>query len=118
MGVAPDPSRARGELERAVSGPRRRRVSGDPRFFGARRSRSDHPFSQAPADPSAGLLSVTTWNAGANTAPCSQRRKHPLKWVTWEQVGVDRMACAWLITTYLDPTAEFLFVPVGTSVFP
>ncbi len=36
-----------------------------------------------------------------------------MKWVTWEQVGVDRMACAWLITTYLDQEAEFLFVPAG-----
>ena len=36
-----------------------------------------------------------------------------MKWVTWEQVGVDRMACAWLIKKYIDPQAEFLFVPVG-----
>jgi hypothetical protein len=36
-----------------------------------------------------------------------------MKWVTWENVGVDRMACAWLIRRWLDPTAEFLFVPEG-----
>ena len=36
-----------------------------------------------------------------------------MKWVTWEQVGVDRMACAWLITKYIDRDAEFLFVPAG-----
>ncbi len=41
-----------------------------------------------------------------------------MKWVTWEQVGVDRMACAWLIKKYLDPQAEFLFVPVGAKSFP
>jgi hypothetical protein len=41
-----------------------------------------------------------------------------MKWVTWEQVGVDRMACAWLIKTYLDPEAEFLFVPRGTQPLP
>jgi hypothetical protein len=41
-----------------------------------------------------------------------------MKWVTWEQVGVDRMACAWLITKYLDPQAEFLFVPVGHKPLP
>ena len=29
-----------------------------------------------------------------------------MKWVTWERVGVDRMACAWLITKYIDPQAE------------
>lgn len=38
--------------------------------------------------------------------------------MTWEQVGVDRMACAWLITTYLDPQAEFLFVPAGAKPLP
>ena len=41
-----------------------------------------------------------------------------MKWVTWEQVGVDRMGCAWLIKKYLDPAAEFLFVPVGTQPLP
>jgi hypothetical protein len=41
-----------------------------------------------------------------------------MKWVTWEQVGVDRMACAWLITKYLDPQADFLFVPAGTTPLP
>jgi len=41
-----------------------------------------------------------------------------MKWVTWEQVGVDSMACAWLITKYLDPEAEFLFVPAGQKPLP
>ena len=41
-----------------------------------------------------------------------------MKWVTWEYVGVDRMACAWLIRKYLDADAEFLFVPVGAKPLP
>ena len=41
-----------------------------------------------------------------------------MKWVTWEQVGVDRMACSWLIAKYLDPAAEFLFVPAGYKPLP
>ncbi len=41
-----------------------------------------------------------------------------MKWVTWEQVGVDRMACAWLIKKYIDLQAEFLFVPVGQKPLP
>ena len=41
-----------------------------------------------------------------------------MKWVTWEHVGVDRMACAWLITNYLDSEAEFLFVPAGQKPLP
>lgn len=41
-----------------------------------------------------------------------------MKWVTWENVGVDRMACAWLIRRWIDPKAEFVFVPVGTKPMP
>lgn len=41
-----------------------------------------------------------------------------MKWVTWEQVGVDRMACAWLIQNYIDAQAEFVFVPVGKTPLP
>jgi hypothetical protein len=41
-----------------------------------------------------------------------------MKWVTWEQVGVDRMACAWLVTKYIDYEAEFLFVPAGHKPLP
>ncbi len=41
-----------------------------------------------------------------------------MKWVTWENVGVDRMACAWLIRKQIDPKAKFLFVPVGTQPLP
>ena len=31
---------------------------------------------------------------------------------------MDRMACAWLITKYIDPDAEILFVPVGQRPLP
>ncbi|HLE30422.1 MAG TPA: chromate resistance protein ChrB domain-containing protein [Anaerolineales bacterium] len=41
-----------------------------------------------------------------------------MKWVTWENVAVDRMACAWLIRRFIDPKAEFLFVPAGEKVMP
>jgi hypothetical protein len=41
-----------------------------------------------------------------------------MKWVTWENVGVDRMGCAWLIRKYIDPKAQFVFVPRGTSRLP
>ncbi|MEW9672725.1 chromate resistance protein ChrB domain-containing protein [Ammoniphilus sp. 3BR4] len=41
-----------------------------------------------------------------------------MKWVTWEKVGVDRMACAWLIRKWIDSDAEFLFVPVGQKPLP
>jgi hypothetical protein len=34
-----------------------------------------------------------------------------MKWVTRENVHVDRVACPWLIKRFVDPQAEFLFVP-------
>jgi hypothetical protein len=41
-----------------------------------------------------------------------------MKWLTWENVGVDRMACAWLIRKHIDPKAEFVFVPEGRKDLP
>jgi hypothetical protein len=41
-----------------------------------------------------------------------------MKWVTWENIGVDRMACIWLIGRWIDPKAEFIFVPAGTKPLP
>jgi hypothetical protein len=41
-----------------------------------------------------------------------------MKWVTWEDIGVDRMASIWLIRRWIDPKAEFLFVPAGTRPLP
>jgi hypothetical protein len=35
-----------------------------------------------------------------------------MKYVTRERVKVDRVACPWLIKKFVDPQAEFLFVPV------
>ena len=34
-----------------------------------------------------------------------------MKWITREHVHVDRVACPWLIRRFVDPEAEFLFVP-------
>lgn len=33
------------------------------------------------------------------------------KWITRERAKVDRIACPWLIKNFVDPNAEFLFVP-------
>ena len=35
-----------------------------------------------------------------------------MRWVTRERAKVDRIACPWLITRFVDPKAEFLFVPL------
>ncbi len=34
-----------------------------------------------------------------------------MRWITREHVKVDRVACPWLIRRFVDPEAEFLFVP-------
>ncbi len=41
-----------------------------------------------------------------------------MKWVTWENVGIDRMGCAWLISRFIDRDAEFLFLPYGETSLP
>jgi len=33
-----------------------------------------------------------------------------MKWITRENIKVDRVACPWLIRRFVDPEAEFLFV--------
>ena len=34
-----------------------------------------------------------------------------MKWITRSHVHVDRVACPWLITRFIDSEAEFIFVP-------
>jgi hypothetical protein len=41
-----------------------------------------------------------------------------MKWVTWQNVGVDRIGCAWLICGRIDPKAQFVFIPEGSKDFP
>jgi hypothetical protein len=38
-----------------------------------------------------------------------------MNWLTWENVGVDRMACAWVIRKFIDTNATFEFIPEGSS---
>lgn len=34
-----------------------------------------------------------------------------MKWITRERPKIDRIACPWLVLRYIDPEAEFLYVP-------
>ncbi len=34
-----------------------------------------------------------------------------MKWITRERPKIDRIACPWLIRKFIDPDAEFIFVP-------
>jgi len=39
-----------------------------------------------------------------------------MKWITREKVKVDRVASPWLIKKFIDPQAEFIFVPTQDVV--
>jgi rhodanese-related sulfurtransferase len=41
----------------------------------------------------------------------NKRNTEPHSWVTRERPKIDRIACPWLIRRFIDPEAEFLFVP-------
>ncbi len=38
-----------------------------------------------------------------------------MKWITREKIKVDRVACPWLIKHFVDPNAEFIFLPGETD---
>src|SRR6266498_2625960 len=38
-----------------------------------------------------------------------------MKWITREKIKVDRVACPWLIKKFIDPVAEFVFLPHQTD---
>ena len=38
-----------------------------------------------------------------------------MKWITREKIKVDRLACPWLIRKFVDPDAEFVFLPHDTD---
>jgi hypothetical protein len=38
-----------------------------------------------------------------------------MKWITREKIKVDRVACPWLISKFIDSTAEFIFLPHDTD---
>jgi len=38
-----------------------------------------------------------------------------MKWITREKIKVDRVACPWLIRNFVDPEAEFVFLPRETE---
>src|SRR5919204_194225 len=38
-----------------------------------------------------------------------------MRWVTRRNAHIDRTACPWLIRRFIDPAAEFAFVPAGTD---
>lgn len=41
----------------------------------------------------------------------AKAKNSPMRWVTRERPKIDRIACPWLIKRFIDPSAEFLYVP-------
>lgn len=39
--------------------------------------------------------------------------EQPSRWITRERPKIDRVACPWLIRRFIDPLAEFFYVPTG-----
>ncbi len=49
--------------------------------------------------------------------PTRQRVPIPTKaWVTRERPKIDRIACPWLISRFIDPEAEFVYVPTSDVI--
>lgn len=53
---------------------------------------------------------IDAWRA--QNLPTRKKVSAPTdKWVTRERPKIDRIACPWLIRRFIDPSAEFLYVP-------
>ena len=61
---------------------------------------------------------IQAWLAGGGPTikkpaalPIPSSANKPSKWITRERPKIDRIACPWLIRRFIDPCAEFLYVP-------
>jgi rhodanese-related sulfurtransferase len=52
---------------------------------------------------------ITAWNERG--LPTRRNLGTSTKWVTREHPKIDRIACPWLIRRFIDPSAEFIYVP-------
>jgi Uncharacterized conserved protein len=52
-------------------------------------------------------------NATARERTLTMYQEKAMKWVTREKARVDRIACPWLISRFVDRDPVFLFVPGG-----
>jgi rhodanese-related sulfurtransferase len=55
---------------------------------------------------------IEAW-AAAGGAIDAKPRNGSTRWVTRERPKIDRIACPWLIARFVDPGAEFLYVPTS-----
>ena len=51
------------------------------------------------------------WEQWRRTQSMLRSKECTMKWITRERAKVDRIACPWLISHFIDPQPEFLYVP-------
>lgn len=56
---------------------------------------------------------IEHWRDGRLPTRC--RHEAAQRWVTRERPKIDRIACPWLIRRFIEPGAEFLYVPTDAS---
>jgi hypothetical protein len=79
-----------------------------------RRTRSSYlPFTVTRTRCNSGEASCPAGGTSSFTAFMAIRsaRTTSGKWVTRERPKIDRIACPWLIRRFIDPQAEFIYVP-------
>jgi rhodanese-related sulfurtransferase len=59
---------------------------------------------------------IDAWKAAGGPTMAKRPRsgfpwETPTRWITRERPKIDRIACPWLIRRFIDPNAEFLYVP-------
>ena len=66
---------------------------------------------------------IEAWMAAAgptvgkdDSLPIPSAVNQPSKWITRARPKIDRIACPWLIRRFIDPCAEFLYVPSAEVV--
>jgi rhodanese-related sulfurtransferase len=52
---------------------------------------------------------IVAWKE--NVFPLRRKGRSEQKWVTREHPKIDRIACPWLVSRFINPLAEFLYVP-------
>ncbi len=66
------------------------------------------------AFPPATLVDVRSAETSAQAPPLPgalEEARTPTRWVTRARPKIDRIACPWLVRRFLDPSAEFFYVP-------
>ena len=56
---------------------------------------------------------IADWKAKAFPTRLVRKAANDAKWVTREHPKIDRIACPWLVSRFIDPLAQFIYVPAA-----